>query len=76
MPIYEYICDHCGAKFEALRPMSKADDPISCETCDSSLTHRTVSAAYAHSGGRVVAGGASSSACAGCAGGSCSTCGH
>ena len=76
MPIYEYLCDQCGKKFEALRSFSSADDPIDCEACHSAQTHRTVSASFAHSGGRVVAGGASSSACAGCSAGSCSTCGH
>ena len=75
MPIYEYLCDDCGTKFEALRSFSRADDAIACESCQSDRTHRTVSAAFAHSGGRVVAGSASSSGCASCPGGSCSSCG-
>ena len=75
MPIYEYVCIDCGIKFEAIRSFSIADDPISCENCQSMKTQRAVSAAYAHSGGRVVAGSSSSSGCGGCSGGSCSTCG-
>ena len=76
MPIYEYQCKDCEQCFEALRTMSQADTPIECEKCESMNTARKVSAAFGHSGGRVVAGGASSSGCGGCSGGSCSSCGH
>ncbi len=75
MPIYEYFCADCKTKFEALRSFSKADEPIACQSCQSVQTARTVSAAFAHSGGRVVAGSSDSSACGSCSGGSCSTCG-
>lgn len=30
MPLYEYQCPTCGTRFEALRPMSRADEPASC----------------------------------------------
>lgn len=30
MPLYEYHCPECGMRFEALRPMSRADEPASC----------------------------------------------
>ncbi len=33
MPIYEYICTVCGAQFEAIRTVSRADDPINCKLC-------------------------------------------
>ena len=33
MPIYEYYCANCNAEFEALRPASKADEPVDCKTC-------------------------------------------
>ena len=33
MPIYEYRCTACGAEFEAIRQVSRADDPIDCKTC-------------------------------------------
>lgn len=33
MPIYEYRCSSCGADFEAIRPVSRADDPIDCKAC-------------------------------------------
>jgi putative FmdB family regulatory protein len=30
MPLYEYYCRRCAAKFELLRPMSGADAPATC----------------------------------------------
>ena len=35
MPIYEYRCSSCGAEFESIRPVSRADDPIDCKICGS-----------------------------------------
>ncbi len=34
MPIYEYYCAKCNVEFEALRPLSKADEPVACQTCN------------------------------------------
>ncbi|MCC6188129.1 MAG: zinc ribbon domain-containing protein [Anaerolineales bacterium] len=51
MPVYEYYCSHCRTKFEALRPMRAADDPIRCEHCDSQRTARVLSVFFAASGG-------------------------
>ena len=74
MPIYEYQCLDCGKKFEALRSMSQSDDPIGCEKCESMNTSRKVTAAFGHSGGRVVAGGGGG--CGNCSGGACGSCSH
>ena len=74
MPIYEYYCEDCQKKFEALRSMSKADDPIECEYCEGLHTTRKLSLFAAHSGGKAIAG-AGGAACGTCAGGSCATCG-
>jgi putative FmdB family regulatory protein len=30
MPLYEYYCRPCAAKFELLRPMSRSDEPAVC----------------------------------------------
>ena len=30
MPLYEYQCGECEARFEMLRPMSRADEPAIC----------------------------------------------
>jgi len=74
MPIYEYKCQDCGARFEALRSIKDADTPIHCKKCHSGQTHRIASACFTKvSGGSVTSG---SSGCSGCSGGSCSSCGH
>lgn len=75
MPIYEYICQECGARFDALRSMKEADAPISCQVCSSLHTQRAISVFNAQSGGRIVAGGGHNG-CASCSGGSCASCGH
>jgi len=74
MPIYEYICLDCSAKFDALRSMRDSDAPIACDQCNSQHTSRLLSLFNAQSGGRVVAG-TSSGGCAGCASHSCASCG-
>jgi putative FmdB family regulatory protein len=30
LPLYEYVCDRCEMKFEALRPVSRMDEPAPC----------------------------------------------
>ncbi len=40
MPIYEYRCSACGADFESIRPVSRADDPISCQICGAAATRQ------------------------------------
>ena len=42
MPLYEYQCPSCDSQFELLRPMSKADEDISCPTCHNGA-RRTIS---------------------------------
>ena len=72
MPIYEYICKDCQNRFEILRPMKDSDAPIACMKCESANVSRAITAFFAQSGGKVVAG--SGGGCAGCAGGSCAGC--
>jgi putative FmdB family regulatory protein len=77
MPLYEYYCADCKIKFEALRGMSQADDPIACVRCKGTNTSRTISTFAAiskESGGDSRSlGGASG--CASCSATSCATCG-
>lgn len=79
MPLYEYYCTACKTKFEALRPMSKADEAIQCKHCESMQTSRvlslfavgsTVSAEH----GPSPAGGGGGGGC--CGGGACGCGGH
>jgi len=77
MPLYEYYCADCKIKFEALRRMSQADDPIACVRCQGTNTSRTISTFAAISKG---SGGESrslgdTSGCASCSATSCATCG-
>jgi putative FmdB family regulatory protein len=30
MPVYEYYCRDCEEKFDLLRPIVKADEPVAC----------------------------------------------
>lgn len=81
MPIYEYRCTQCSHRFEALRAMSQMDTPIACPRCGCETAQRAVSVFAAISreaggGSRMVASSTSSTGCAGCSGGHCSTCGH
>ncbi len=73
MPIYEYICKDCGARFETIRSMKDADTDIACKSCQSSQTQRALSVFYAQSGAQIIAGGGNSG-CAGCSSGSCASC--
>jgi putative FmdB family regulatory protein len=73
MPVYEYVCDRCEQKFEALRTVSRMDEPAPCPKGHGS-SHRVMSrfAALtkdAFGAAEPVGGGG----CGGCAGGC--TCG-
>ncbi len=43
MPLYEYRCQQCGAKFEALVSFSQKDTPVVCENCGSEQTEKLMS---------------------------------
>ena len=79
MPLYEYYCTDCRTKFEALRPMTKADAPIQCKNCESMNTSRALSLFAAHTKGGSNDAPAMSTAGGGfgcgCGGGACG-CGH
>ena len=73
MPLYEYRCFDCEARFDALRAMSDADAPIACPKCGSESTRRTISLFSAVGGEGVIAGaGAPCGSCTPSA--SCATC--
>ncbi|MBN1139960.1 MAG: zinc ribbon domain-containing protein [Anaerolineae bacterium] len=79
MPIYEYVCGDCGAKFDKMRPMSQANAPLNCAQCGSSATSRALSLFAAVSKGsngesKAVSGAGHS--CASCSGTHCATCNH
>ncbi len=78
MPIYEYHCQDCKARFDALRPMSQADDPIACSRCHGPNTSRVLSlfAAISKSSSGETRSIASGSSCTTCAATTCAGCHH
>ena len=42
MPIFEYICQDCGEKFEDL-VIGSSDDPVPCPMCKSDRTLKLIS---------------------------------
>jgi putative FmdB family regulatory protein len=49
MPLYEYACACCGARFTRLQPMSAPREGHECPHCASTQTRRVVSS-FAQSG--------------------------
>ncbi|HLY64773.1 MAG TPA: zinc ribbon domain-containing protein, partial [Chloroflexota bacterium] len=81
MPVYEYYCSDCRTKFETLRTMAAADEPVECASCGATKhVNRTIST-FARIGSIESAGGTESGGLAsmpsmsmgggGCCGGSC-----
>ncbi|RPI79992.1 MAG: zinc ribbon domain-containing protein [Desulfobacteraceae bacterium] len=75
MPIYEFTCTKCKNQFEYL--VFGNDKDIACPDCQSKKVKRLMSACRHKSGGRggdYAPAASSGGGCAGCGGGSCSTC--
>jgi putative FmdB family regulatory protein len=51
MPIYEYLCDDCGSKFEKLVRSSQAAEEIECSSCGEAHVTQQLSTFAAHSHG-------------------------
>lgn len=73
MPLYEYYCQDCRTRFDALRAIKDADSPIACTSCQGEHTARVISLFFAHSDGRSIA--QSAPACGSCASHACASCG-
>jgi putative FmdB family regulatory protein len=81
MPVYEYYCSDCHTKFETLRSMSAANEPMECASCGASKhVNRTISTFARVSGNGIEAFGGSESGgstsmpdfgSGGCCGGGC-----
>ncbi|HPC84472.1 MAG TPA: zinc ribbon domain-containing protein [Thermoanaerobaculaceae bacterium] len=70
MPLYEYVCQQCGRRFEVLQRMGATAEGLSCPACGSGEVRKAFST-FASS---VPAAGGSSLPCgkpssAGCGGG-------
>ncbi|HYR62962.1 MAG TPA: zinc ribbon domain-containing protein [Actinomycetota bacterium] len=69
MPLHEYLCHECEARFEAITPSAKADS-VACPMCHAAQTRRLISV-IAGIGRGSSAGPAPSGGGGGCCGGSC-----
>jgi putative FmdB family regulatory protein len=77
MPIYEYICDDCGAEYE--RIVLNSGTKVTCPKCASAKNTIQLSVFAAHGNGSKASGGSSSSGSSsgpsssggGCCGGAC-----
>jgi putative FmdB family regulatory protein len=67
MPIYEYICDDCGTKFEKLVRHNN-QDTLACPKCGQAHLKTALSTFAAHSNGK-----AGASELPACPGGMCQT---
>lgn len=76
MPIYEYSCLDCKAKFELRRSIAQADEAAECVQCHSRQTARAISrfVAFSHSGDGGTNSRVGGSGCAGCSAASCAGC--
>jgi len=72
MPIYEYVCDDCGAEYE--RIVLNGSTNVKCPKCASTKSTMQLSVFAAHGTGAKASGGSSSSSGSsggGCCGGAC-----
>lgn len=40
MPVYEYLCKHCGSSIDLILPHAQANRPGPCPACDGELRRR------------------------------------
>ena len=74
MPVYEYVCDDCNARFE--RRVAHPDEgaEVSCRECESDHVRRAISrVAFIGTNGALPM---SSTSDGGCCGGACGCHGH
>jgi len=77
MPIYEYRCSGCGFRFEQLRPLSQSQESPPCPRCGQPAKRQlsTFASFSTDESGLTTPVAGTSSACAGCSAGDCSSCG-
>lgn len=73
MPLYEYYCSQCDARFELLRPMSRRDEPATCPAGHRG-GERVLSLFAAFSSGEGGQMASLGGGCGSCAGGHCAGC--
>ena len=51
MPIYEYLCEDCGSRFEKLVRNGAGSDSLACPSCGQKQVSQQLSVFAAHSAG-------------------------
>ena len=77
MPVYEYTCPDCAARFDLRRRMSQRDMSTQCPKCQGVNAARRISMpmVFSHTGnGEVQMVGGSGSACGSCVASTCAGC--
>ena len=62
MPLFEYVCVHCGASFEYLVRSSASKEDVACPKCASVEVSKKFST-FGVKGGSIGAGGGAGDAC-------------
>jgi len=75
MPIYEYVCPGCELEFELLRPLSRADEGVSCPRCQNTAKRIMSTFACFSKGESGLTSSIGGSSCSSCGSTNCSTCG-
>ncbi len=71
MPLYEFVCQKCGKRFERLVAAGKEKDVV-CDGCGSGEVQKMISCFGIGGGSNKIK--ASASSCSSCSSKSCSTC--
>ncbi len=74
MPLYEYYCRRCEARFELLRSMSRSDEPATCPSGHEGAERALSVFASFSKGADGLSSPVGGSPCSSCASGTCSTC--
>jgi len=63
MPIYEYRCDKCGAKFEVRQAMGEDSSKLNCPECNAPRPKRLLSSFFSPGSGESGSSGISYPTC-------------
>lgn len=63
MPLYEYVCRHCGHAFEVLQKMGERGEELRCAACGGVGADRQLSTFAGHTASAAAAASSSASAC-------------
>ncbi len=71
MPIYDYVCRKCGARFDILHKTREIEEDVVCPACGSKEHRRLMSVSAISMGGRSDPAPRCEGPSCGCSGGSC-----